>query len=194
MVEALTPEKILETAEQVLRRFGPGKTTVVDVARALGVSHGSVYRHFASKADLRDAVVEQWLKRTSEPLEQIANSQEPPRQRLRQWFDALIAAKRAKVVSDPELFAMSREIFAAAHEVVARHVSALEGQVAAILRDGVARGDFALDDVEGTARAIFDATVRFHDPAHAAEWTSPGIDQAYERVWALVMATLASKP
>lgn len=28
----LTPERILEAAEQVLRRYGPGKTTVVDVA------------------------------------------------------------------------------------------------------------------------------------------------------------------
>ena len=44
--EILTPERILDAAEEVLRRFGPTKTTVVDVARALGVSHGSVYRHF----------------------------------------------------------------------------------------------------------------------------------------------------
>ena len=112
MAEALTPDKILETAEQVLRRFGPAKTTVVDVARALGVSHGSVYRHFASKAELRDAVVERWLKRTSDPLEAIANGKAPPRERLRQWFEALIAAKRSKVTSDPEMFATSREIFA----------------------------------------------------------------------------------
>ena len=30
-------EAILDAAEQVLRRHGPAKTTVVDVARALGV-------------------------------------------------------------------------------------------------------------------------------------------------------------
>ncbi|HEY1384219.1 MAG TPA: TetR/AcrR family transcriptional regulator, partial [Dongiaceae bacterium] len=65
----LTREKILEAAEDVLRRFGPSKTTVVDVARALGVSHGSVYRHFPSKAALREAVLERWLHRISDPLE-----------------------------------------------------------------------------------------------------------------------------
>ena len=53
---SLTPDRILDAAEETLTRFGPAKTTVVDVARALGVSHGSVYRHFASKAALRDAV------------------------------------------------------------------------------------------------------------------------------------------
>ena len=35
MTEPLTAESILDTAEEVLRRFGPAKTTVVDVARAL---------------------------------------------------------------------------------------------------------------------------------------------------------------
>jgi AcrR family transcriptional regulator len=33
--QALTPTRILETAEDVLRRYGPTKATVVDVARAL---------------------------------------------------------------------------------------------------------------------------------------------------------------
>jgi hypothetical protein len=39
---ALTPDRILDAAEDVLRRFGPAKSIVVDVAPALGVSHGSV--------------------------------------------------------------------------------------------------------------------------------------------------------
>lgn len=33
---ALTPERILEAAEEVLRRFGPEKATVVYVARCWG--------------------------------------------------------------------------------------------------------------------------------------------------------------
>lgn len=193
MAEALTPEKILEAAEQVLRRFGPAKTTVVDVARALDVSHGSVYRHFASKAELRDAVVERWLKRTSDPLEAIALGKEPALLRLRKWFDALLAAKRNKVQSDPELFAMSREIFVDARDVVARHVATLEAQIAKILQDGVDAGDFVIDDVPGTARAMFDATVRFHNPSHSAEWRDSGINDAFERVWSLIVATLAPK-
>ena len=65
---ALTPDRILDAAEETLTRYGPAKTTVVDVARALGVSHGSVYRHFPSKAALRDAVTERWLARVSDPL------------------------------------------------------------------------------------------------------------------------------
>ena len=63
----LTPERILEATEDVLRRFGLAKATVVDVARALDVSHGSVYRHFPSKASLREAVAKRWRDRVNAP-------------------------------------------------------------------------------------------------------------------------------
>src|SRR5687768_4976289 len=99
----LTRDKILEAAEDVLRRFGPAKATVVDVAQALGVSHGSVYRHFPSKAALREAVVDRWLARVSAPLAAIAAEPGPAPDRLRRWLDQLIATKRAKVRDDAEL-------------------------------------------------------------------------------------------
>ena len=190
MTEILTRERILEAAEEVFRRFGPQKTTVVDVARALGVSHGSVYRHFDSKVALRDAVVEAWLKRTSDPLQSIVNSDTTPPLRLRRWFDALLKSKRQKVTADPELFLVSRAIFAEARDVVAGHVANLVGQIEAIIRDGVASGDFVTLDPHAAAQALFDATVRFHDPAHGAEWADPAIDLAFDRVFGLMIAGL----
>lgn len=95
--EALTAERILEATEEVLRRHGPAKATVVDVARALGVSHGSVYRHFRTKAALREAVTKRWLDRTSQTLEQIARTRDQtPPVALRHWLGALFTAKRQK--------------------------------------------------------------------------------------------------
>jgi AcrR family transcriptional regulator len=101
---ALTPDRILEAAEDVLRRFGPAKATVVDVARALGVSHGSVYRHFPSKAALRDAVTERWLARVSLPLEAVAAEDGPAlaaeaREVVRAHVDTL-AGQLARIIVD----------------------------------------------------------------------------------------------
>lgn len=174
----------------MFRRFGPQKTNVVDVARELGVSHGSVYRHFDSKAALRDAVVQAWLKRMSAPLEKIATSDEPPDTRLKHWFEALREAKRKKVLSDPEMFKVTREIFAEAREVVMDHVQLLTGQIEHIIRDGVAAGVFRADDPRATAVAMFDAMSRFHDPAHAAEWRGADNEAAFERVYALMRSGL----
>lgn len=190
---ALTPERILDAAEEVLRRFGPAKATVVDVARALGVSHGAVYRHFSSKAALRDAVVERWLARVSAPLAAVVEADGPAIPRLRRWFDLLMAAKRERVRGDPELFATYIALAGGAREVVAAHVEDLVRQVAKIIADGVARGEFAVADPVEAARALIDATGRFHNPAHAAAWTEPGIDAAFERVWALVLRGLGGQ-
>ena len=66
----------------------------------------------------------------------------------------------------------------------------LTGQLERIVRDGVTAGVFRSDDPAATAAAMFDALSRFHDPAHAGEWTEAGNDAAYERVDALVTAGL----
>jgi AcrR family transcriptional regulator len=188
----LTREQILDAAVEVLRRYGPAKTTVVDVARALGVSHGSVYRHFPSKAALRDAVTERWLARVSAPLAEIAASDGPADERLRRWLETLIALKQAKVRDDPELFETYKSLADEARGVITRHVETLTDQLKQILADGVAEGTFAVADPAAAAGAIFDATVRFHSPAHAGDWASADIGAAFEQVWKLLRAGLSA--
>jgi len=186
----LTADRILDAAEDVLRRFGPAKATVVDVAQTLGVSHGSVYRHFPSKAALRDAVTARWLERISAPLAAVAAEERPAPERLRRWLDGLITAKRRLARDDPALFATYLALAAEARAVVQAHVEDLVGQIAQIIADGVARGEFAAADPAAVGRAVFDATARFHNPAHAPEWADPGIDAAFAGVWALVLSGL----
>jgi AcrR family transcriptional regulator len=192
--EALTRVRILEAAEDVLRRYGPAKANVVDVARALGVSHGSVYRHFGSKAALRDAVTERWLAEISAPLAAVAEEQGPAPDRLERWLDLLVASKRSRALEEPELFATYIELTANAREVVKAHVDTLVGQLAQIITDGIDRGAFdSAANPATAARAVFDATSRFHNPAHAAQWSYPDIDAAYRGVRALVLNGLICK-
>ncbi|MBN6051625.1 TetR family transcriptional regulator, partial [Nonomuraea sp. RK-328] len=190
--DALTPERILEATEEVLRRHGPAKATVVDVARALGVSHGSVYRHFRTKTALREAVTQRWLDRTSASLSGVVAGSEPPETRLRRWLAELFAAKRRKVGDDPELFATYMVLVGESSAVVNRHRADLTGQLARIIHEGLERGEFAPAGAapEVLARAVFDATGRFHDPAYAREWAEPGIDAEFTALVDLVVRGL----
>jgi AcrR family transcriptional regulator len=190
MTDVLTAGRILDTAEQVLRRYGPAKATVVDVARALGVSHGSVYRYFSSKVALRDAVAQRWLARVSTPLAGIASSAEPAPARLRRWLVELSGAKRRMAREDPELFDTFHAIATEARDVVTEHLRTLAGQIARIVRDGVAAGDFARTDPDVAGRAVLQATARFHHPAHAAEWADDNIDGDLDAVVSLLLAGL----
>jgi AcrR family transcriptional regulator len=200
---ALTAEKILVAAEDVLRRYGPAKATVVDVARALGVSHGSVYRHFASKTALREAVTRRWLDRACAGLPELAADRTvPPPDRLRAWLAALFAAKRRKALDDPELFTTYAALVSTTSTVVEEHITHLIDQLDTIITDGVASGDFAADLTRGAgagwpvaaARAILLATARFHDPVHAADWADPDADADLSAVTDLLLAGLSRRP
>ncbi|MEV5749891.1 TetR family transcriptional regulator [Actinoallomurus sp. NPDC052308] len=186
--EPLDAETIVSATEEVLRRHGPEKTTVLDVARLLGVSHGSVYRHFPSKAALREAVIRRWLDRVQEDLAAaIQDSELPPPDRLRGLLTTMFAVKRAKAREDPELFATFRVLAAEHSTVSSAHVAFLFAQIRAIVVDGIAGGDFAAGEPEVIARAIFNATSRFHDPTHAAEWSSPEVEAESASVISLIL-------
>ncbi len=183
----LTRDRIVATAEEVIRRFGPAKATVVDVARALGVSHAALYRHVATKAQLRDLVVGRWVEATMLPLREIAARPGPAPQRLRRLVDALIAVKRRRAADDPELFAAYRTLAADAQSVVAAHIDEMVELVARVIRSGMKEGTFGIVDPVAAGRAVLVATSRFHHPAHAAEWIDPAIDAAFDDVWQLLM-------
>lgn len=188
--DALTLDSVLDAAEEELRRFGAAKTTVVDVARKLGVTHAAIYRYVSTKAELRSAVVDRWLTRLFLPLEVIASSDGPALSRLRQWLDTLVAAKRNNLRDDPEMFGLYGQLGAAAPAVVCKQLDRLVGQLQAILSAGAASGEIHCDEPADAARAVFNATSRFHHPGHAPEWSDPAVDARFEAVWQLIVTGL----
>lgn len=183
----LTKEKILDAADDVLRRYGPKKTTVVDIARELKVSHGTVYRHFESKSALHSAIIKRWLERITAPLLAIVNKPSSPKKRLREWFKLLMDIKMQKVKCDPEMFS-SYSILAQSipEHIVFEHLQVMIDQVASILKAGKENGEFEIDDCAQTARTLFFATVRYHHPLHANEWSNKNIKDDFDHLFTLL--------
>ncbi|MFN4186266.1 MAG: amidohydrolase family protein, partial [Hyphomonas sp.] len=65
-------DSILAAARQAFARSGFEGTSIADIARAAGVSDGLVYRYFANKRDLLNAVLTAFYERTMVDLEAIA--------------------------------------------------------------------------------------------------------------------------
>jgi AcrR family transcriptional regulator len=185
----LTKEAILDAAEQVLRRYGPDKTSVVDVARALQVSHGTIYRHFPSKAALREAVTGRWLHKISDPLFIISEQSDgSAAECLRLWFETLVQSKRRYAATDPEMFTMYTAVTLEAVDMITIHVDHLISQISRIIEKGIQRLEFKPGEPLVIAKAMFIATSRFHHPAHAYEWTVASIDQEFDSVWNLLFS------
>ena len=71
------------------------------------------------------------------------------------------------------MFATYLALAQEACKVVKAHKDGLVDQIAQILSEGVKQGVFEVTDTKASARALFDATSRFHHPAHADEWSDP---------------------
>ncbi len=197
MSEAVPPvDRILAAAEGVLRRHGVEKTNVVDVARALGISHTNIYRHFPSKKALLDAVAARWLDRVTAPLEAIArNHARPATERLVSWFDTLRVAKQHKVLDDPELFRVYHRLAMAARELASTHVNGLLDQVEGIIAEGMAKGDFSTRlDSRASALACLHAMSPFHHPALLLQGGTPPTEAEAHAVLGLLLAGLRAGP
>ena len=165
--ETLLPERILDAAEAALRRYGVEKTNVVDIARALDMSHGNIYRHFPSKQALINAVVVRWLEALTQPLAAIADDRSrPASERLLAWFETIRALKRRKVRDDPELFRVHQEVATHSHDVVEEHIRIMLAQIEKMIAEGIAAKEFSRElDIKVAAQALLHATSSFHHPA-----------------------------
>lgn len=171
----LTPEKILEAARAQVRRFGEAKTNVVDIARALGTSHTSIYRHFRSKAEVFDAIIQSTMRDEEELAKAFADAAEPAAERLTGLVMALHRRKLESLSSDPEVYRLYRRVVEERPDIVRAYSASMTTLVAVILADGVRRGEFKLDDVNSAAEIVRDAVTVYVHPAHVAANASAGI-------------------
>ncbi|MDQ0192253.1 TetR family transcriptional regulator [Paenibacillus wynnii] len=192
----LSKTEILDAAEQTLRRFGPDKTSVTDVAKLLGVSHGTLYRHFPSKAALREAVTERWLEeKIIAPLIEIANTEsesEAPLRQVRQYILKLIELKHSYAEEDPEMFKMYASVTAEAADLVDAHIGCIVKHLSLIISRGIEHKSIQrISEPDAMARSIFQATTGFHHPAHAYGWRNASTQEDFNFLWLLIEQGLA---
>lgn len=183
----LNKEMILEAAIQIFRRFGPDKTTVVDIARSLDVSHATIYKHFPSKLAIQEAVAERWLGNISLPFDDILEQSDNALECLRLWFHTYMEIKRKKVLDDPEIFTMYTTLVERMVDLVSNHEKELTFQIEQIIKYGMETGEFKEGSASDFAGAIFTATTYFHHPSHASKWLSPDFYKKFEDVLNIIL-------
>lgn len=189
--DSQTRDQIVEAAIGQVRRHGEAKTNVVDIARALGTSHTTLYRHFRSKAEIFDAIVEQAMRDEEAMAQAHVEVDGPAAERLEAMVLALQARKRERLATDPEVYSLYRRIMEERPEIIADYGRRMTMLVARILSDGVARGEFAITDIPAAAGVVRDAVTIFVHPMHveaAIRAGAPIEDMARAVVRTLVQA------
>jgi len=69
-----TAQRILDVAEELVQSRGYNGFSYADIAGELGITKASLHYHFASKAELGEALIERYSARFLETLERIAGT------------------------------------------------------------------------------------------------------------------------
>lgn len=88
--------KLLSAAARLFREQGYDRTTVRDIAAAVGIQSGSIFHHFSSKEDILFAVTMEVIRFNTERMRLATEGVADPVQRLR----GLIRAELQSIVGD----------------------------------------------------------------------------------------------
>lgn len=185
-------EQIIAAADQHFRHYGYQKTTVADLARAIGVSSAYVYRFFESKQAIGEAVCSLTLQGLRERLMAVAREQASASDRLRRFYRVLYEQGFELFFNERRL----HDIVVAAVEEqwssVARHKASIAEALQIIVTDGRERGEFErktpLDEV---CRAIFVTLAPFSHPVLLEQNPREQVADSATAVCNLVLRSLA---
>ena len=190
-----TRQLIIDTARAHLRRFGESKVTVVDIARALGMSHSNVYRFFKSKSDILDAVIDQWLSKMEALIRGIAEREEPAAARLEAIVLELHRKRRRKLERDAEVYLTFRRLIESRPDAAEKRQEKIRQVFARLIADGIAAGEFQPVDPIEAANALEDATAIFlHPLVMPAALTERTEERARTVVRYIISAFAVSRP
>lgn len=183
-----TRKLILQTAREHLRRFGEGKMTIVDVAKSLGMSHANVYRYFRNKAEILDAIVDEWLAKVEALLEPITKMPASAAHRIELVVLEIYRRRRQKLEADAEVFETFRRMIATRPDAVARRIKRIDDVFRLLLKEGIENGEFKRIDVVAAALALDDATTVFLHPLMTSSLMSDTSEARVVNVVRLVLA------
>jgi AcrR family transcriptional regulator len=82
-------DRIVEVAREVFREQGYD-ASLDEVARRAGVGAGTLYRHFPSRENLLDAIMQSWVDQVDEAADKALTHEGPPRDLLLAWLTGYV--------------------------------------------------------------------------------------------------------
>lgn len=96
-------EQIVEAAGEHFSHYGYDKTTVSDLAKAIGFSKAYIYKFFDSKQAIGEAICTQTLSKIIAAVDEAVAGATTPTEKFRQLFKVLVATSVSLVFNDRKL-------------------------------------------------------------------------------------------
>ncbi|CAN0460715.1 MULTISPECIES: TetR/AcrR family transcriptional regulator [unclassified Hyphomonas] len=188
-----TRQQILEAAMERIVHYGYSKTTMSEIAKDCNMSAGNIYRFFASKLDIAEAIGRKFNSELYQTYASICRKPITAADRLRQFFEFSMVRtyealeEKDKLVELAETLADERPLFM--NEQLAQE----RVYLVQILENGIEAGEFRpLDRKEETAEMIQASMMKFRFPQMFSHLTLPKLKRELAGVMDLVLAGLSA--
>ena len=164
-----TRARILTEAERLFRHYGYGKTTIADISEACGMSAANIYRFFPSKSALMEAICGRLIADMESKLFVIVRMPIPASERLTIFITEIHRHTLENLLDHRKVHEMVVVAMEEQWTAIRAHLDRVAAYLAELIKDGIARGEFAPKDVERTAKAVHSAMVCFCHPVVVAQ-------------------------
>ncbi|MEM1390239.1 MAG: TetR/AcrR family transcriptional regulator [Pseudomonadota bacterium] len=186
-----TRQQILDAAMDRILHYGYAKTTMSEIAGDCGMSAGNIYRFFASKLDIAEAMARKYnMEINSANAALVRNAGNAP-EKMRQFHHIALHETFAKLDKDAKILEVA-EILARERPTFANEELAQERvYLVQILKQGIKEGAFApVENANYTAEMMQAATMKFRYPQLWSRLTLPELERELEGVLDITLAGL----
>jgi AcrR family transcriptional regulator len=183
--------QIVEAARLHFRHYGYGKTTVADLAKAIGFSKAYVYKFFESKQAIGEAIVVQVLDQISAAAEAEAAKGRTAEDKYRRFFRTIVDSSADLLFNERRLYDIAAVGTVERWPPYLAYLDALRAQLRTIILFGRDSGEFERETpVDDTCRAILQVMQPFVSPA-MLEYNLDRVRDGPAEVASLVLRSLA---
>ena len=135
-------DQIVAAATEHFSRYGYEKTTVSDLAKAIGFSKAYIYKFFESKQAIGEMICGNCLAQIEAEVRAAIDQADGPPEKLRRMFKAIVEASLRLFSEDRKLYEIATSAAAERWQTTLAYEALIQALLRDVLQQGRQSGDF----------------------------------------------------
>jgi AcrR family transcriptional regulator len=183
--------QIVVAATEHFSRYGYEKTTVSDLAKAIGFSKAYIYKFFESKQAIGEMICSNCLREIQVDVRAAVDGTDRPPEKLRRMFKALVDSGLRLFFQERKLYEIAISAASEHWQSAIAHEACIREVLVEVLKQGRESGDFERKTpIDETAAAIYLVMHPYVNPL-ILQLSSSYTDQAPAQLSGLVLRSLS---
>lgn len=184
-------DQIVQAATQHFRLYGYEKTTVSDLAKAIGFSKAYIYKFFESKQAIGEMICANCLRQIEAEVRAAVDEADRPPEKLRRMFKAIVEASLRLLFQDRKLYEIAASAASEHWQAALTYEARIQALLQDIVQEGRQTGDFERKTpLDETTAAIYLVVRPYLNPL-LLQYSFDYADEAPAQLSGLILRSLS---